>query len=138
VTRSEWYAISDEFIHEGHDRALLYFYPLDPVGGPQNSAGGGLRFRPPARVRVEAWCRAAMDAHLRRSMGGVQPGPIITHIRCPFVADLGPSGSEVIVWERPHGGLRAMTLLMHRGEWGWIAVPHSHASRRLHVSSSIG
>lgn len=138
MTRDEWYALSNEFIHEGHDRALLYFYPLAPPGGPGGTAGSGRRFRPPARVRIEAWCRAAMDAHLRRMVDAAQPpGPIIAHLRLPYVADLGPSGGEVIVWEGDEG-LRAMTLLMHRGEWAWYAVPRALVCRRSPVPSSIG
>lgn len=149
----EWYRITDSHINEGYDRALLWFYPLSEIGGivaPGNAqvigGGHGLRTKPPPRVRVEAWCRAAMDAQVRRwvaaeVIGEKSPGPFITHVRLPFLKDLSPKpsgGLEEILWEAPGGVLRALTLYVHRRGWMWYYDASRVAVPRVHLGSSVG
>lgn len=151
IAIDEWYGKSDDLINEGYDRALLWFYPLGDDGaglaprGTQFLGGGlGCRFRPPSRVRVEAWSRAAMDSQLRRWVAAEvelekSPGPIIARIRLPYISDLAPKvpGCEDIVWETSEGGLRAMTLQVHRRGWVWYMDVRAVVEARVRTPSSV-
>lgn len=152
ISVDEWYHVSDSFIHEGYDRALLCFYPLGegadgtelaPRGTQFLGGGRGYRFPPPSRARVEAWCRAALDAQLRRWVAGEEkyeksPGPFISSIRVPFVGDLRPttSGCEDIVWESSEGTLRAIKLQVLRRGWVWYADTRT-VRARIRTASSV-